>query len=90
MRFGIDGGGGVNFIQVVSNSDVNGVIDSLMPQFAPGSSFTKLDSAIGVESAVRVTVDSSGLIYWFVAHNGQTYVLHFPESDLVIGSFRFN
>ena len=92
--FGPPGGVFNSFIRVSFNSDPNAVIDALMAEFAPGLLLGIEEGQLGVESGTRVTVTDDRQIYWFVPHNGRTYVLHFdaPEgssSDLIYSTFRF-
>ena len=65
-----------------------------MAELAPGQATTRSPSALGGNSGLRVVVDATGRVYWFLPHAGRIYALHFEAdtvetSNLILSSFRF-
>jgi hypothetical protein len=86
--------GGSGFVRVVEGVDENTAANALMAELAPGQATTRSPSALGGNSGLRVVVDATGQVYWFLPHAGRIYTLHFEAttadtSNLILSSFRF-
>lgn len=94
VGFGSPDGPAGSFVRVVENATVDEVVTQVMEEVAPGAAFVSEETLLATEQATRISVSDSGLVYWFAAHSGRTYVVHFVADDpadaaFTVSTFRF-
>lgn len=94
VRFTAPSAVGSGFIRVLETSDVSGAIQTVMPQEAPGRSYTTADLGAGAYPGTQATADN-GLVVWFIPGNGRVYALSFTDDngqffEVIAASFRLD